>query len=394
MATIQHSPTRTDHLPFARPLIGEEEIDAVVAMLRSGWLTMGHRTAEFERAFAAHLGAKEAVAVNSATAALHLALEAIGVGPGDEIVTTPYTFAASAAVILHLGARPVFVDVRPGDLNIDPDRIEAAITPRTRAILPVHIAGQPCAMDEILALARRHGLRVVEDAAHALPSRYRGRTVGTIGDLTAFSFYATKTLTTGEGGMVTTADEELAERIRIMRLHGISKDAWKRYTAEGSWFYEIVAPGFKANMTDLAAAIGLCQLAKLESMTARRSAIASRYTTAFAGTAGLEPPWVNPDGEHAWHLYLLRLRPHELTTDRNRFVEALGERRIGTSVHFIPVHLHPYYRETYGYLPSDFPVAVAEYERTISLPIYPAMTDRNVEDVIDAVLDVARHGRR
>jgi dTDP-4-amino-4,6-dideoxygalactose transaminase len=386
--------TRSEFLPFARPLIGEDEIAAVVDTLRSGWLTMGPRTREFEQAFADHIGAAHAVAVNSATAGLHLALEAIGLRAGDEVITTPYTFAATAAVVRYFDASPVLVDVRPNDLNIDPDRIEAALTPRTRAILPVHIAGQACAMDEIGDLAARHRLRVIEDAAHALPTRYRGRTIGTIGDLTAFSFYATKNLTTGEGGMVTTEDPALAERMRVMRLHGISSDAWKRYTAAGSWYYEIVSPGFKYNMTDVAAAIGLCQLAKLEAMAERRAAIAARYTAAFAGEDGLEPPWVNPEGTHAWHLYLLRLHLDRLTIDRAQVIDQLRARNIGTSVHFIPLHLHPYYRDREWYMPNDFPVATAEYGRAISLPIYAAMSDDDVDDVITAVLDVARLVRR
>jgi len=386
--------SREHFLPFARPLIEEDEITAVVETIRSGWLTMGPKTHEFERAFADRIGSTHAIAVNSATAALHLALEAIGLQPGDEVITTPYTFAATAAVVRYFDARPVLVDVRPDDLNIDPERIEDAITGRTRAIMPVHIAGQPCAMDEIVAVAARHGLRVIEDAAHALPTRYCGRTIGTIGDMTAFSFYATKNLTTGEGGMVTTENAQLAERIRLMRLHGISKDAWKRYTAEGSWFYEIEAPGYKYNMTDVAATIGLCQLAKLDAMTARRAAIAARYTAAFTACDALETPWVNPDGEHAWHLYLLRLHLDALPLDRAEVITELTARNIGTSVHFIPLHLHPYYRDREGYEPSAFPVAYAEYRRVISLPIYAAMTDQDADDVIDAVLDVVQLGRR
>lgn len=385
---------RAEFLPFARPLIGDDEIAAVVETMRSGWLTMGPRTSKFEQTFAAYLGAPHAVALNSGTAALHLALEACGIGPGDEVILPTYTFTATASVVCHLGATPVLVDIKPEDFNVDPERIEAAITPRTRALLPVHIAGQACAMDAILDLAARHSLRVVEDAAHALPTRYRGRPVGTIGDATAFSFYVTKSLTTGEGGMLTTADAALADRARLMRLHGMSKDAWNRYTAEGAWHYDVVAPGFKCNLTDIAAAIGLCQLAKTEAMAARRAEIAARYTAAFAGADGLEPPWVNPDGEHAWHLYLLRLRPNEIAVDRSTFIRQLTARHIGTSVHFIPLHLHPYYRSAGGYQPETFPVAYAEYGRVVSLPIYAAMTDADVGDVISAVLDVAGELRR
>ncbi len=386
--------TRTEFLPFARPLIGDDEIAAVVETMRSGWLTMGPRTREFEHAFAEFIGAPHAVALNSGTAALHLALEAIGIGPGDEVIVPTYTFTASAAVVHHLGATPVLVDVRANDLNLDPDRVAAAITPRTRAIVPVHIGGQSCEMAALTEIAAQHGLRLVDDAAHALPTRYQGRQIGTFGDATAFSFYVTKNMTTGEGGMLTTADAAVAERARLMRLHGMSKDAWKRYTAEGTWHYDIEAPGFKCNMTDLAAAIGLCQLAKVAAMAARRTEIADRYNAAFANEAGLETPWVNPEGEHAWHLYLLRLHPEAITIDRPAFIQELTARNIGTSVHFIPLHLHSYYRDAGGYAPNAFPVAQAEYERVISLPIYAAMSDTDVDDVIAAVLDIAEGAGR
>jgi dTDP-4-amino-4,6-dideoxygalactose transaminase len=394
MVLAASRPARATFLPFARPLIGDEEIAAVVETLRSGWLTMGQRTRDFEAAFADFVGAPHAVALNSGTAALHLALEAVGVGPGDEVIVPTYTFTASAAVVSHLGARPVIVDVRAADLNIDPHRVEAAITDRTRAIVPVHIAGQPCAMDEIASIAARRNLRVIEDAAHALPTSYRGRRVGSLSDATAFSFYVTKNLTTGEGGMLTTADPEIAKRASTMRLHGLSKDAWKRYTAEGSWHYDVVAPGFKCNMTDIAASLGLCQLAKVEAMAQRRADIAGRYTAALADVPALETPWVNPDAEHAWHLYILRLREGEVAIDRAAFITELAARNIGTSVHFIPLHLHSHYREAGGYEPDSFPVATAEYKRAISLPIYAAMSDQDVDDVISAVLDIVReHGR-
>jgi len=385
---------RRQFLPYARPLIGDEEVAAVVETLKGGWLTTGPKVKAFERAFAEFVGAPHAVAVNSATAGLHLALEAIGLRAGDEVITTPYTFAATAEVVRYFDARPVFVDIRRADLNIDPAAIEGAITPRTRAIMPVHIAGQACAMDSIVDIARRHDLRVIEDAAHAFPTRYRGRMVGTIGDATVFSFYATKTMTTGEGGMVTTDDPALVERMQVMRLHGISKDAWKRYTAEGSWHYDIEAPGFKYNLTDLAASIGLCQLTKVEAMTERRRSIAARYSAAFSEVDALETPSINPDSTHAWHLYVLRLNHDALSIDRAAFVDRLAAHNIGTSVHFIPLHLHSYYRQTYGYQPTDFPVADAEYRRAISLPIYAAMSDEDVDDVIAAVLDTAQQGRR
>jgi perosamine synthetase len=364
-------------------------------VIQSGWVTTGPRTAEFEAAFAAYTGARHAVAVNSGTAAMHLALDAIGVEEQDEVITTPYTFAATAEVIRYFRARPVLVDVEPRTLNIDPALIEAAITPRTRAILPVHLAGIAASMNEILEIARRHSLPIVEDAAHALPTRHGGRLVGAIGDLTCFSFYATKSLTTGEGGMICTENDAWAERCRIMSLHGISRNAWNRYTAEGSWFYEILAPGYKYNLTDVAAAMGLAQLAKLDRMHHRRAAIARRYSEAFAEIPELEVPHdAPPDGEHAWHLYMLRLRLERLRCDRAAFVQALRSENIGVSVHFIPLHLHPYYRETYGYRPEDFPVAYREYLREVSLPIYSRMTQEDVEDVIRAVVDVVSSSRK
>jgi dTDP-4-amino-4,6-dideoxygalactose transaminase len=385
---------RETFLPFARPDIDDDEIREVSDALRSGWVTTGPKTKQFERDFAAAVGAKHAIAVNSCTAALHLALEAAGVGAGDEVITTPYTFAASAEVIRYFDARPVLVDIDAETLNIRPELIEPAITAKTKAILPVHIAGTAADLDPILDIARRHGLMVVEDAAHSFPTRYKGRTVGSIGDFTCFSFYATKTITTGEGGMITTDDAALAERCRIMSLHGISKDAWKRYTAEGSWYYEIIAPGFKYNMTDVAAALGLAQLRKAERMFRRREAIAARYNEAFSAMEELQAPSVPAYSTHAWHLYMLRLRLERLSIDRAELVERLRGRNIGVSVHFIPLHVHPYYRERYGYAPGDFPVAYREYLREISLPIYPSMSDDDVESVIAAVADIAAANRR
>ena len=387
--------TRPTFLPFSQPDTDETEIAQVSSAIRSGWITTGPKTAEFEAAFAAYAGVRHAVAVNSGTAAMHLALEAIGLREQDEVITTPYTFAATAEVIRYFRARPVLVDVEPSTLNIDPARIEAVITPRTRAILPVHLAGIAAAMDEILDVARRHDLLVVEDAAHSLPTLYRGRLVGTIGDVTCFSFYATKSLTTGEGGMVCTDNDAWADRCRVMSLHGISRNAWNRYSAEGSWYYEILAPGYKYNLTDVAAAMGLAQLAKLDRMRDRRAAVAKRYSEAFAGVAELEvPPDAPAGGRHAWHLYMLRLRLERLRIDRAAFVEALRSENIGVSVHFIPLHVHPYYRDTYGYRPEDFPVAYREYLREVSLPIYSRMTEGDVDDVIRAVVEVISRSRR
>jgi len=385
---------RTTHLAFALPDVDDAEIAAITEVVRSGWVTTGPVAQKFEAEFGRFVGAPQAVAVNSGTAAMHLALDAIGLKEGDEVVTSPYTFAATAEVVRYFNAKPVFVDVDPVTLNMDPASIEAAITSRTRAILPVHIAGQAADMDPILEIAKRRGLAVVEDAAHAFPAHYKGRMIGSFGDLTCYSFYATKTITTGEGGMVTTANAEWADRCRVMRLHGISKDAWKRYTAEGSWYYEIVAPGFKYNLTDIAAAMGLAQLGKAERMLRRREAIARRYGEAFGAMPELELPRVMPWAGHAWQLYLLRLNAGQLKISRAQFIEELKARKIGSSVHFIPLHVHPYYRERYGYRPEDYPVAYGQYQRVVSLPIYSKMTDQDVEDVVDAVVDIVNASRR
>jgi perosamine synthetase len=385
---------RTTFLPFAAPSIGPEEEAEVLDALRSGWLTSGPKVKQFEEEFAARVGTKHAVAVNSCTAALHLALEAVGVESGDEVLTTPMTFAATGEVIRYLGATPVLVDIDPVTMNIDPAALAAAAKKawHAKAIIPVHIGGLMCDMDAIGAVAKEHGLRVIEDAAHTFPSTYKGRMVGTISDVTCFSFYSTKTITTGEGGMATTADEDLAERMRMMSLHGISKNAWTRYTKSGSWQYEILSPGFKYNMPDLAAALGLAQLRKAETFHRRRIEIARRYNDAFSQIRDLvETPPDAPSGDlHSWHLYVLRLHLDRLTISRDDFVEELRAANIGTSVHFIPLHLHPYYRETYGYEPGDFPNAYQSYLRSISLPIYPKMTDADIDSVIDAVMGIYR----
>jgi perosamine synthetase len=381
---------RTSFLPFALPDIDTTELDEIKEAIESNWITTGPKVRQLEAEFAAMVGAKHGVAVNSCTAAMHLSLEAAGVQRGDEVITTPYTFAATAEVIRYFDARPVFVDVCARCCNIRPDLIEGAVTERTRAILPVHIAGQAAEMDTILDVARRHNLAVIEDAAHAFPTRYKDRMVGSMSDFTCFSFYATKTITTGEGGMICTNNDEWAERCRIMSLHGISKDAWKRYTAEGSWYYEIIAPGFKYNMTDIAAAMGRAQLRKGERMGQQRGAIARRYDEAFGSIPQLQIPHRRDDCQHAWHLYMLRLNLDQLSIDRARFIEEMKLRNIGTSVHFIPLHLHPYYRETYGYHPEDFPVAYEQYQREVSLPIYSRMSDSDVQDVIDAVVDIVQ----
>lgn len=385
---------RTEFLLFSPPAVGPEERAAVAEVLESDWITTGPKTRQFEAEFARLVHAPLALALNSCTAGLHIGLVAMGVGPGDEVITTPMTFSASVNVIEHVGARPVLVDIDPVTLQISPGAIERAITPRTRVILPVHYTGHPCDMDAILDLAGAHGIRVLEDAAHALPARYRGRMVGSIGDLTAFSFYATKNLTTAEGGMLTGRDEELLERARMLSLHGMSRNAWNRYGAGGSWYYEVVAAGFKYNMTDIQAAIGLVQLGKLDAFQARRREVVERYDAAFGSQPYFEIPPRSAEIEHAWHLYVLRLNLDALTIDRDRFIHELRERNIGTSVHFIPVHLHPYYRDKYGYAPADLPVSHATYERIVSLPLHPRLSDRDVDDVIEAVLDVAGRHRR
>ena len=385
---------RAQFLPFHEPLLGEEEIASVVDCLRSGWLTSGIKVKEFERDFSAYVGCQHALAVNSCTAALHLALEAVGVGPGDEVITCPMTFTATAAVIEHLGARPALVDCERSTLNLDPSLIEARITPRTRAILPVHFGGQSCEMDTILGIARAHGLPVVEDAAHALPTRYRGRMIGTLGDVTCFSFYATKTVTTGEGGMAVTDRADLAERMRLMHFHGMSRDAWKRYTQNGSWSYEILAAGYKYNLTDIAASIGIHQLRRAEAFHVRRYRIARMYSEALSVVRGVEVPKVQDEGGHAWHLYVLRLVPEALTIDRDTFIARLVAMNIGVSVHFIPLHLHPYYRDKYGFAPTDFANACEAFRRSLSLPIYPKMTDGDVQDVIDAIRSLAEEHQR
>jgi perosamine synthetase len=379
---------RTEFLPFSLPEIAEDEIQSVVQTLRSGWLTTGPQVKKFETAFAEFVGARHAVAVNSGTAALHLALEAIGLREGDEVIVPTMTFAATAEVVTYFKARPVLVDCELDTLNMDPARLEEAITPRCRAIIPVHFGGHPCEMDTILAIARKHGLKVIEDAAHALPAAYRGRTVGTIGDITCFSFYATKTITTGEGGMATTDNIEWADKMRMLSLHGISHDAWKRYSAEGSWYYEIMNVGYKYNLTDLAASIGLEQLKKCRGFAAARRRIAEAYNDGFADLAEIRTPVCRAGVQHAWHLYVIQLELERLSIDRREFIEALRQRHIGASVHFIPLHLHPYYRRTFGYQPADFANATAVYPRIVSLPIYPNMSDDDIDDVIAAVRNI------
>ncbi len=385
-------PVRAQFLIFGAPLIGEEEIAEVVDTLRSGWIGFGPKSIRFEAEFARYVSARHAVSVNSCTAGLHLALIASGIGSGDEVITTPLTFASTVNVIEHVGARPIFADVDRRSYNLDPDALQSAVTPRTKAVIPVHLAGRPCDMDRIMHLAARHGLTVIEDAAHAVEAAWRGRKIGSISPFTAFSFYATKNLTTAEGGMLTTADDAAAERLRTLRLHGISHDAWKRYSSEGFQPYEAVEPGYKYNLTDLQASLGLHQLARIEANLAIRERHWRAYDAAFAEVGAVETPApVHPDVRHARHLYTLALRPERLRIDRQRFLEALRAENIGAGIHFVPVHQHAYYRQKYGYRPGSFPHAEEIGGRILSLPLSAGLSDADVQDVVAAVHKTAAY---
>jgi len=386
--------TEESFIPFHRPSIGQEEIGAVSEVLRNGWLTTGPKTKELEKAFARYVGCKHALAVSSCTAALHLALEAIGLKEDDEVLVPTLTFTATAEVVAYFKAKPVLVDSESLSYNMDVCEAEKKVTRRTRGIIPVHFAGHPCDMEAVGELARSHRLTVVEDAAHALPAKYRGHFIGTLSPLTAFSFYATKTITTGEGGMVTTDDDRLASRISLMRLHGMSQDAWKRYSAQGSWRYEVLEAGFKYNLTDIQAALGLVQLAKCDAMWRRRAAIAERYNQGLSSLDAYRIPQVASEIQHAWHLYVMLVDPVVLRIHRDQVIEELRGRGIGTAVHFIPLHLHPYYQRVWGYRPGQFPVAESYFERCISLPIYPGMSDGDVDRVVESLKDIASKFRR
>jgi dTDP-4-amino-4,6-dideoxygalactose transaminase len=394
LASLGGRPVRKEFLPFALPLLGEEEKQEVLKVLESGWITTGPRAFEFEKKIAAYVGASHAIALSSCTAALHVSLAALGIGEGDEVITSTLTFCSTANVILHLKAKPVLVDVEPATLTMDPSQLEKAVTRKTKAIVPVHYAGHPCRMDEIGAIARANGIHLVEDAAHALGASYRGRKIGTIGELCCFSFYAIKNITTAEGGAVTLEDEELANKIRLYSLHGMSKDAWKRYTSTGSWYYEVLYPGFKYNLTDIQAALGLCQLEKLAAFLARRQELASLYGEAFSDMEELSTLSVLREVTHARHIYPILLNLEKLRIDRAQFIDELRAENIGTTVNFVPVHMHPYYRDTYGYKSGDFPVAEDAYLRLISLPLYPRMTTGDARDVIEAVKKIALHYRK
>lgn len=384
---------REKFLSFSLPLIGQEEIQEVVNALQSGWLTSGPKTRQFEQEFRDAVGAAGSLALNSCTAGLHVALKTLNIGPGDEVITTPLTFAASVNVIEHVGATPVLVDVESDTLNINPLHVEQAITPSTRAIIAVHYAGHPVELDVLREIAQRHKLHLIEDAAHAVGASFRGQPVGSGDNLTAFSFYATKNLTTGEGGMLT-GDPALLERARVLSLHGMNREAWGRYSAGGKWAYDIVEPGFKYNMPDIQAALGLQQLRRFPEMQARRKHIVDCYQSAFGSDPAFRTPVTRPYVTNAFHLYVLRLSSTELSVGRDQFIEELTARNIGTSVHFIPIHMHSYYRNKYGYVPDSFPNAHSAFRQMLSLPLSPSMSDQDVADVIEAVLDVRRQFTR
>jgi dTDP-4-amino-4,6-dideoxygalactose transaminase len=378
-----------EFIPFHVPEIGQEEIDEVVATLRSGWLTTGKRAQRFERDFEAYTGCSHALAVSSCTAAIHVALVALGIGPGDEVITTPLTFCATVTSVIHVGATPVLADVGPNG-NLDPESVERRITTRTRAIIPVHLAGAPCDMDAIWALAKRHGLFVIEDAAHGAGAMYRGDHLGgkeSLSDAVAFSFYATKNLTTGEGGMVTTNRRELADRMRILLLHGIDKDAWNRYGQHGRWYYQVLEPGFKYNLSDIQAAIGIHQLRKLDRFIEDRTNLAAYYTREFADLDELELPQREPECRHAWHLYMLRLHLDRLEINRDVFIEELRSRGVGASVHFIPIPLHPFFEPWSARSEGHCVRALEMYPRLVSLPLYPMPADR-AQRVVEAVRQI------
>ena len=387
-------PVRENVLPAFRPMIGDEEIEEVTESLRSGWITTGPKVEEFEEQFCEYVGCENAISVNSCTSALHLSLAVNDISEGDEVITSPFTFVSTVNVIEHQNAKPVLVDVDEKTYNLDPDKLEDKITENTKAIIPVHYGGQPCEMDEIIKIADQHDLIVIEDAAHALGAEYKGQKIGTISDHTCFSFYATKNLTTSEGGMITTDDPDLGRRLRELSLHGMNKDAWKRYARKGSWYYDVKALGFKYNFTDIQASIGQRQLDKFEEMQARRHKIAERYNNEFEGLDEIEVPQVKEHVKHAWHLYPIQVEQGLLSIDRNEFIEALSAENIGTSVHFIPVHMHSYYSEKYGYKPEDYPVSRRLFKGEISIPLYPKMDDDDVEDVIEGVKKIVEYYKK
>jgi dTDP-4-amino-4,6-dideoxygalactose transaminase len=383
-----------DFLLFHKPFISEDEVNEIVDTVRSGWLSMGPKTIRFENEFNNYIGSKKSVAVSSWTAAGHLALEAFGIKAGDEVIVPTMTFPATAEIVCYFGAKPVIVDVAEDTLNISLPEIEKAITPKTKAIIPVHYGGQPCDMDEIHELASHHNLKVLEDAAHSLPATYKGKKVGTMSDVTCFSFYATKTLSTGEGGMICTNNEEIAERCSIMRLHGINRDAWKRYSESGSWYYEVVAPGYKYNFTDLQASLGLPQLKKVDMMWESRKHIAAMYTNALKDLDTIQLHTIKSDRESSWHLFPIRLNLNMLNKNRAQIIDELRQKNIGVGVHFMPVHQHLFYSQTFNLSDDNFPVSSSVFPRLLSLPIYPGMNDEHVYRVIDVLTDILSRAKK
>ena len=381
---------RKTYLKFSVPTITQAEIQEVVKTLKSGWLTTGKKAHLFEEKFAQYVGAEHAVSLASGTAALFLSLIVEGVQAGDEVITTPFTFISTANVIHHLGAVPVLADIDPETWNIDPEHIAAAITSKTKAMIPVHYSGQPCDMKSIKTLARKNRLRVIEDAAHALGAEYDGKKIGGLGNLTCFSLFPTKNITTGEGGMVTLNDERKAKRLRRLRLHGMSKDGWKRYAKEGSWYYEVHEAGYKYNLSDINAALGIVQMDKLESLNRRRARLVEHYQKKLARISGIKPLTLRPKMKSSWHIFPVYVEAKIFGIDRNRLVKELWERNIGTSVHFIPLHLQPFYQKTYGYKKGDFPVAEKVFSGVVSLPLFPRMTLKDVDDVIAAIQDTQK----
>ena len=369
-------------IPFHKPHITKKEVDSVIETMQSGWLTMGPKTIQFENNFKKNIGSQYAISVNSATSALHLALNAVGVGIGDEVIIPTNTFIATAEAVTYSGAKPVLCDIEKKYHNIDINLIEQLITPRTKAIIPVHFGGNPCDMDEITKIGNHFNLKIIEDAAHALPSSYKNKKIGTFSDAVCFSFYATKTLTTGEGGMVTTNNSKIAEKVRIQRLHGINGDAWKRYEQDNDWYYEVIDLGYKYNTTDIQSAIGLVQLEKLEWMRDERKMIAEKYKNAFAGKL----IFINEDNknESSWHLFVIKIG------NRDELHQKLKEKGISTSVHFIPIHKHPYYKNRFSFDNGKYPVANLVFEQSLSLPIYPGLGESEVEYIIKYVLEYAK----
>ena len=378
---------KKNYLPYCQPSIGKEEIKEVVDTLKSGWLTMGPRAIKFEEMIARYTKAKYAVVLNSCTAALHLSLIALGIGKGDEVITTPFTFASTGNVIIQVGAKPVFVAIERKTFNIDPKEIEKAITSKTKAIMPVHYAGQACDMTAIMKIAKKYHLFVIEDAAHMIGAEYKGKKIGTFGDTTCFSFYATKNMTTGEGGAVTTNDKTLAEKIMVLRLHGISKDAWKRYDKKGSWYYEIEECGWKYNITDIQAALGIHQIKKLDKFNKIRRKYAQIYNRELSGIKGIITPYEKPNVKHVYYLYPILLENY----NRDEFIEKMAQNGIGCSVHFIPLHLHPFYQKL-GYKKGDFPNAEWVYEREVSLPLYPKMKYSDLLFVAKTIKNILKNG--